>query len=661
MKQAFQFYRRLFAFAWPYKWRAALGILSGIIAGLSILGMLQSSIGILTPIERQAQRRNAAETAAVQAPASAPSAPAAASAAPAAKPADRPNDSPELDDLKKLPGFSGFLKAANWLHVPLLDAKGAITWQFMLLMVLALPLCMAVRTGAVYLTNYNLRWVGARVVVDIRNKLFDCLLGQSLRYFGKTDVGQLISRCTYDTNTIEGTVSQTVADLSKAPTEIICCLIFIIWMAVRNHMLGLIAVVIIVFPTIIVPIIVMGRYVKRYTKRSLERVSDLVSRMQEIFTGIRVVKAYHTEEAEVGRFNDMGHTYFKAVVKAMRSELLMTPLMEFTGVTLGCIFLVVCYAQGIQLSQIVPVAFAAVLVYQPIKALAKVNNSLQRSAAAGERIFAILDTDTALKEKPDALALPSFQSRILFDKVGFAYDPQGAVILKDVDLAIPRGTVVAVVGATGSGKTTMAGLLARFYDPTAGAITFDGHDLRDLTIASVRHHVGVVTQETIIFNDTVASNIAYGSPNATREQVIEAARKANAHDFIMEKAEGYEYVAGDKGCNLSGGQRQRISIARAILRNPPILILDEATSALDSVTEKLVQEALYRLMEDRTVFVIAHRLSTIQHAHQICVLDQGRIVERGTHAELFARGGLYRRLCDTQFGADDQSAAPATE
>jgi subfamily B ATP-binding cassette protein MsbA len=654
MKQTFLLYRRLFAFAWPYKWRAGFGILTGIVAGLSILGMLQSSIGILTPIERQAARRKAVEAPPAAAVAAVQPAPA---STPAAVPAT-PADSPELADLKKLPGFSGFLKAANYLRVPLLDAKGAITWQFMLLMVLVLPLCMAVRTGAVYLTNYNLRWVGARVVVDIRGRLFDRLLGQSLRYFGRTDVGQLISRCTYDTNTIEGTVSQTVADLSKAPTEILCCLVFIIWMAVRNHMLGLIAVVIIVFPTIIVPIIVMGRYVKRYTKKSLERVSDLVSRMQEIFTGIRVVKAYHTETAEVNRFNNMGNTYFKAVVKAMRSELLMTPLMEFTGVTLGCIFLVVCYAQGIQLSQIVPVAFAAVLVYQPIKALAKVNNSLQRSAAAAERIFAILDTDTALKEKPDAADLPAFQDKIVFAKAGFAYDPQGITILDDINLTIPRGTVVAVVGSTGSGKTTMAGLLARFHDPTSGAVMLDGHDLRDLKIASVRRLVGVVAQETVLFNDTIANNIAYGSPGATREQIIEAARKANAHEFIMEKEEGYEYVAGDKGCNLSGGQRQRISIARAILRNPPILILDEATSALDSVTEKLVQEALYRLMEDRTVFVIAHRLSTIQHAHQICVLDQGRIVERGTHAELLAKGGLYRRLCDTQFGAAEP---PVTE
>ena len=327
----------------------------------------------------------------------------------------------------------------------------------------------------------------------------------------------------------------------------------------------------------------------------------------------------------------------------------MTPLTTLVAVVLMCGFLVICYTRNVALAQIIPMGAAAVLAYRPLKQLAKINVNVQRSVAAAERLFEILDTDTSIKQAPNPVVLESFDTGIVFENVNFWYEPDGPQILSEINLTIPKGSVIALVGETGSGKTTLANLVARFYDPVDGRILMDGNDLRNLEIASLRRLVGVVTQETILFNDTVANNIKYGTPTATHEDVIAAAKKANAHEFIMNEVSGYDRVVGEKGFVLSGGQRQRVAIARAILKNPPILILDEATSALDTATEQLVQEAINRVMADRTVFAIAHRLSTIKHADQICVLSQGRIIERGSHSELYKACGRYHELCDMQF------------
>jgi subfamily B ATP-binding cassette protein MsbA len=344
----------------------------------------------------------------------------------------------------------------------------------------------------------------------------------------------------------------------------------------------------------------------------------------------------------------MNGSYFRSLIRALRAELMMTPLMEGVALLLAMAFFVVCYARGVQLSQIVPIGLAAVVAYRPVKQLAQINANLQRGAAALERVFHLLDSDTSLREAPRPVRLTGFTDRIVFDRVSFCYEPDVPVIA-EVSIEIPRGTVVALVGETGSGKTTLANLLARFYDPTAGRVLIDGVDLREVEVASLRRLIGIVTQETILFNETVAHNIAYGTPEATPERIREAARMANAHEFITADPAGYERVVGEKGFVLSGGERQRVALARAILKNPPILILDEATSALDTVTERLVQEAIARVMENRTVFAIAHRLSTVRHADQILVVERGRVTERGTHAALFSAGGRYRALCEMQF------------
>jgi subfamily B ATP-binding cassette protein MsbA len=323
--------------------------------------------------------------------------------------------------------------------------------------------------------------------------------------------------------------------------------------------------------------------------------------------------------------------------------------MEVVAVAATLVFLVYSYSKDVNFTILVALLAPAFMAYRPIKSLAKVTTYLQRSMAAADRYFDLIDTDTGLTEKPNPLVLKDFEKEISFNDVVFSYEERN--ILDGINLKIPKGSVVAVVGETGSGKTTIANLIARFYDVNSGSVTIDGIDVRDLSIASLRKNIGIVTQDPILFNETIAENIAYGNPDATQEEIEAAAKKANAHKFIVDgrHVDAYETEVGEKGSKLSGGEKQRVAIARAILKNPPILILDEATSALDTVTERLVQEALNHAMENRTVFAIAHRLSTIRHADMIIVLESGKIAERGTHEELLASGGIYKKLYETQF------------
>ncbi len=535
-------------------------------------------------------------------------------------------------------------------NFPVVDDMGKMSWQFFMLYVVFFLLAWLMKNLATYVNHYFTRWVGARVIADMRNEIYACLIHQSMCFYGKQDIGHLISRCTSDTNAIEDSVSNAIADATRCPIEIIACASAVVYFSMKQQDIGIMLLILIGMPICVVPIIIISRRVRKIYRKTFANIAEVFSRMHETFTGILVVKANHTENREISVFKKTNGKYFKNVVRVLRIQLLMQPMMETVTVGATLCFLVFSYSKGVTISEMVVVLAPAIIAYRPIKDVARVINHLQRSMAAADRYFDIIDTHTELKEIENPEELKEFKNSIEFKDVKFAYDSDH-LILKGVSFEIKRGSMVAVVGGTGSGKTTIANLIARFYDVSSGEVTIDGIPVQNYSISSLRKHIGIVTQDPILFNDTIANNIAYGKEGATMDEIIQAAKEANAHDFIVSGGhpEGYNEEVGEKGFKLSGGEKQRVAIARAILKNPPILILDEATSALDTVTEKLVQDALNRVMSNRTVFAIAHRLSTIQNADKIIVLDKGRIMECGTHDELLRLNGRYAKLYAIQF------------
>lgn len=493
-----------------------------------------------------------------------------------------------------------------------------------------------------YLRQYLVVRLEQSVTRDLRNLVYGHLLELDLRFYNRTRAGQIINRLTSDTDLLRTMVTKNISTFVTSVLQVVIS----IWVLLEiSWQLTLLALVVMpmtfaIWRRLLAPL-------RRGDRRVLEQSGEVTSHLQETVSGVRQVKAAAAERFESQRFRNLTETYFGSVVRTERIRALASPLSETMG-AIGTVLLLWFGGRMVVEGQLTAGAFIAFIaislkLYQPVKWLTKFPSMVQPGLSAADRIFEFLDTPIEMVDSPGARQFESVSDAIRFENVSFSYTSD-APVLADVSLTARRGTVTALVGPSGAGKTTLVDLVARFYDPTGGRITIDGVDIRDYSVKSLRRRMGVVTQETVLFHDTVRANIAYALPDATQEAVERAARAANAHEFIMQMADGYDTVLGERGTRLSGGQRQRIAIARAILRDPPILIFDEATSALDSESERLVQEAIEHLLEGRTVFVIAHRLSTILNADQIVAMDGGRVVQRGTHDELLAEGGLYRKL-----------------
>ncbi len=503
-----------------------------------------------------------------------------------------------------------------------------------------------------YVHSYLMSFVQQSVTRDMRTELYAHYQSLSLDYFQRTRTGQLISRVTNDVLVLNDAIDIAFARLIRDP---LLAVIFLTFILVISWKLTLLAMI--VLPLSLFTITNIGSHLKRYSARTQERMADINCILEETVSGMRIVKGFAKSKFEIGKFKRALQNHFSAILKMTRVRLLSNPINEFLATVVGVIILwyggrQVLIGELLRPDDFILYIFAMFSLIQPIKSLSQVYGKMQEGMAATQRIFEVLDTKPRVVSSPKGIKKIDFRDNLVFKNVHFEYDP-GDVVLTDINLQIRAGEIVAFVGPSGAGKSTLLDLVPRFYDPTKGKLELDGIDIRDMDIERLRGLLGIVSQETILFYDTVFNNIAYGLENVAEDRVVSAARIANAHEFIRGLPEGYRTYIGTRGFRLSGGERQRLAIARAVLRDPKILIFDEATSSLDTESEILVQEAIDRLMQDRTTLVIAHRLSTVQHADRIIVLDKGRIVQEGRHSYLIEQKGLYRRLYNLQFNYDD--------
>jgi ATP-binding cassette, subfamily B, bacterial MsbA len=515
-----------------------------------------------------------------------------------------------------------------------------------------IPFIFVLRSLCDYLNSYYMAWVALRVLADIRRRLYTHIIGQSLEFFNRERSGTLISRVANDTQIAQLALTSISSDLIKQPLTVISAFAVLIHLDWKFTVVSLF-----LFPVCIVPIVYFGKKVRRQGKLEEQKIGSMMSVLQESFAGIRVIKAFAREKRESEQFGALSLEQFRSGIRVRKAIEIVSPMVEAVSAIGVGLALFYVWSTHLSAAKFLALLAGIFMLYDPIKKLSRIHLVMQQCFNATNNIFEIMNREPVIKDRPEAVEITGSKGDIRLESVTFRYRPGLPAAIRDLSLHIEPGKYYALVGSSGAGKSTILSLLLRFYEPEAGVIRLDGRDVNTIKQTSLREQIGMVSQETFLFHDSILSNIRYGRLNATKEEVIEAAKRAYAHDFIMHQPNGYETVIGDKGCLLSGGQQQRVSIARALLKNAPVLLLDEAMSALDSEAEREIQAALDRLSEGRTVIAIAHRLSTVLKADQIVVMDRGEIREIGMHRELLESSTIYRKLYDLQFNVQAEELA----
>jgi subfamily B ATP-binding cassette protein MsbA len=549
------------------------------------------------------------------------------------------------------PGIGGFGASATQAAAVAPDAPPA-TFESIVWVSLLIPAAMILRGIFTYLNSYCMSWVSLRVLRDIRSQLFGHIIGQSMAFFSTAKSGKLISRVLNDTRMAQNALTSIAGDLVKSPIAVISGAVVIVWIDWKFSLTTLI-----LFPLCMVPVAIFGKKIRQAGRAEENEAGQMAVILQETFAGVRVIKSFAREDYQAEQFAKSSDMQCRNSLRVRKSMEMVGPIIESVSAFGVVLALAYVYFFNVSIGQLAGLLAGIFMLYNPVKSLSRIPMQMQKCMASATNIFELLGKTSAVQDAPNATEVTQCAGRITLDQVSFSYGKDKNAV-HEISLDIEAGTKYALVGSSGAGKSTVLSLIQRFYDPQAGAILLDGRDIRTLTQRSLREHIGVVTQETFLFHDTIYENIRYGRLDATQAEVEAAASQAYAHDFILAQPEGYQTVVGDKGCMLSGGQQQRLAIARALLKNAPILLLDEATSALDSESEKIIQAALERLSHGRTVIAIAHRLSTILKSDQIVVMDHGRIVDVAPHAILLDRSPLYRKLYEMQFHHEGHEAQP---